>query len=159
MKKLLFFVIILCLFPFTLYAADVIYVQSLKAKIMSHPKFDSQLLCNVNRGDMLQVVEFDSGWYKVSTESFDGWINGLCVAEHPPMNKITVIKGDTFDLEKNARRRSSTTTSAAAARGLTPAERRRLSDENYSDYYSLNELENFTEKITDEEVEAFINSQ
>ena len=159
MKKIFIFVIITFLLPFTLYAADVIYVQSLKAKIMSHPKFDSQLLGNVNRGDMLQVVESDSGWYKVSTESFDGWVNGLCVAEHPPMKKITVIKDDIYDLEKNARRRSSTTTSAAAARGLTPAERRRLSEENYSDYYSLNELEDFTEKISEEEVEAFKQSQ
>jgi uncharacterized protein YgiM (DUF1202 family) len=155
MKKTVCLLFLVILLSGPLYAADIIYVQSLKAKIFSQPNFGSQLIGQAQRGTRLQVIEEEKGWYKVSSEAHVGWVNRLCVRENPPMEEVTVITEDTPDLEKNARKRASETTSSAAARGLTPADRKRLSDDNAADHHSLHKLLTFTEDITEEEVEHF----
>ncbi|MGA1791706.1 MAG: SH3 domain-containing protein [bacterium] len=155
MKKTFCLLFLIILLSGPIYAADIIYVQSLKAKIFSEPNFGSQLIGQAQRGTRLQVIEEGKGWYKVSSEAHLGWVSRLCVGENPPMEEVTVITEDTPDLEKNARKRASETTSSAAARGLTPADRKRLSDDHEADHHSLHKLITFTEDITEEEVEHF----
>ena len=158
MKKILCLFVVF-LFSGTVYAADVLYVQSLEATIFGQPSFASQVLGSACRGEKLQVIETGEGWYKVSTGSCEGWINMLCVADHIPLDKVTIINEDTPDLENNIRKRASSTTSSAAARGLTPSERKRMSDYEAADYHALGQLITYTEHITDEEVEEFKQSQ
>ena len=159
MKRALCLVCFIMLLSSHLYAADILYVQSLKAKIFSQPNFGSKLVGQTLRGAKLRVIEEGDGWYKVSADPCTGWVNRLCVGEAPPMERITVITDDTPDLEKNARKRASESTSSAAARGLTPADRKRLSDDHAADYHSLNRLVTSTEKITEKEVENFIKTR
>ena len=155
MKRIIWPLFLIILLSSPLYASDIIYVQSLKAKIFSQPNFGSQLIGEAQRGTQLQVIEEEEGWYKVSSDSQAGWVSRLCVGENPPMEEVTVITEETPDLEKNARKRASETTSSAAARGLTPADRKRLSDDHAADYHSLHKLITSTEDITEKEVEHF----
>jgi len=138
------------------YAADTLYVQSKKAKLMESPGFSSGVTTVLKRGDKLGVIEKSGAWYRVSARSGKGWINRLVVAEHPPMEKVAVLSDDAERLEKMARRRASAITSAAASRGLSEADRKRLSDKIGADYASLKKLETLSRRITEEEVEAFM---
>jgi len=160
MKKIISFIFFMLFMLFilanTLTATDLLYVQSVKAKILSNPKFDSKLIGCVNRGDSLELIESDNGWHRVSASSFDGWIHRLCVANTPPMQRVTVIKESETTLDQNARRRASSTTSAAAARGLTSGDRERLNNKNQPNYNELNKLEKFAEKITKKELDEFM---
>lgn len=155
-KKICLLCFLIFLFATTQSIADVLYVQSQKAKILSEPKFNSTLLGYVNKADSLQILESDNGWYKISVGSINGWIHRLCVAKTPPLQKVTIIKDNEITLDEKARRRASSSTSAAAARGLTAEDRKRLNNKNHPDYYSLEKLEELTEKITEEEVDKFM---
>ena len=159
MKKILFFMLIISFFTSSVYAADALYVQSVKAKLLSGAKFSSQAVGVVKRGDKLEVIKSEGRWYQVTTGSLTGWVNKLCVGERPPMAKISVIKGNKFDLGGKARKRVSSFTSAGAARGLTPAERKRLNSQSLADYQSLRELEELAGKITEQEIEEFVFSR
>ncbi|GMT43180.1 MAG: hypothetical protein IEMM0002_1591 [bacterium] len=157
MKRLFLIAIALGFFSGTLYAAaDNLYVQSKKAKVMSEPKFSSKLAGWVKRGDRLSLIEKGKGWYKVSFGELDGWVNRLCVSDNPPIKKVRVITEDSETRGDSARKRASAITSAAAARGLSDADRKRLSDMGRADYKSLGKLEVFARSITELEVGAFM---
>ena len=159
MKGFIGFIVCMSLFTGGLYAAETLYVQSSKAQIMSQPRFDSERLADVKNGDRLRVLEHGKRWFRVSTDSpnaVEGWIAGLHVAEYPPMKRVTVIHEGDVDLEKKARKRASAVTSAASARGLSPMERKRLSEQNRADYHQLGRMEAVADGITDKEVNAFI---
>ncbi|MGA1868214.1 MAG: SH3 domain-containing protein [bacterium] len=156
MKKILVFTFIISLFSSVLYASDVLYVQSAKAKIYGSPQFNSRLVGEVKKGDTLEVIMTKDRWYRVKNGELRGWINSLCVSKNKPIDKITVIQDNPIDLENNARRRASTVTSAAAARGLTDEDRHRLSDKKEADYILLKELEEFAKTITDQDIEKFM---
>ncbi|MGA1825393.1 MAG: SH3 domain-containing protein [bacterium] len=156
MKKAIFLAIIIGLISSPLYAIESVYVQSAKAKIFGSPKFDSRLVGEVKKGDKLEVLMTQNRWHRVKNDQLRGWINTLCVAETPPIKRVTVITEDKADLEENARRRASAITSAAAARGLTALDRKRVSDQNQADFALLEELEKFAEKITDKEINEFM---
>ena len=155
MKKILFFLVVINFLAGSVYAADVLYVQSVKAKLLNEAKFSSQAVGEVKRGDKLEVIKSEGRWYQVTTGVLTGWVNGLCVGENPPIAKISVIKENNVDLEDKARKRVSSFTSAGAARGLTPAERKRLSNQNPADYHSLHKLEELAGKITEHEIMEF----
>jgi len=155
MKRMVLAVMILGMFPAHALAVDTLFVQSAKAKVMSEPKFSAELVGTLVRGDKLEAHEVQGRWYRVSTGQIDGWINKLCVSEQPPLKKVTAIKGDTHELEENARKRASAITSAAAARGLTELQRKRLSEMEKADYQDLVGLETFSASISLQEVQSF----
>lgn len=155
MKTVLKAFLALVLFPFLAYAADAVYVQSAKAKIMSEPSFKSQELGVAQKGDKLTVAEKGDGWLKVSTGKTTGWVNKLVVSDSPPLDKVAVITAESADIGEKSRKRSSAMTSAAAARGLSDNERKRLTDEGRADYRALMEIERISGGISDKEVDAF----
>lgn len=154
MKTPLFLIAIFAVTP--LWAdADPLFVQSLKAKIMAEPNFKSKEIAVASRGDRLDGGGLKDGWYKVSVKNAEGWVNRLCVAETPPMDKVTAISADAADLGEKSRKRASAVTSAAAARGLSDAERKRMSDEGLADYRALGMLERTSAAISERDIEAF----
>ncbi|MBI5637218.1 MAG: SH3 domain-containing protein [Nitrospinae bacterium] len=155
MKRALLITAILALLPGMAAAADALFVQSAKAKIMSEPNFKAETVGTVNRGDRLERMETKDAWFKVKTGGKAGWINRLAVADTPPMDKVTVITADAEDLQEKSRKRSSAITSAAAARGLSDAERKRMSDIGQADHQSLARLEKVSGSITDQELLDF----
>lgn len=140
------------------YAADNLYVQSKTAKLRLKPDFSSQVSGELKRGDILTHIKTDKGWHKVLHGKSEGWINSLVVSKNPPMQKVIVITGGEEELEKKSRRRASSITSAAAARGLSGADRKRLSDKTRADFQTLDELEVSSSKITSDDVEKFSTS-
>ena len=122
MKKILFFVLIISFISGSVYAADALYVQSVKAKLLSGAKFSSQAVGEVKRGDKLEVIKSEGRWYQVTTGPLTGWVNKLCVGERPPMAKISVIKGNKFDLEDKARKRVSSSHHARETRAQVSEE-------------------------------------
>ena len=85
MKKILLFIVMITFLSGSAYAADVLYVQSVKAKLLSGAQFSSQTVGEVKRGDKLEVIQSEGRWYQVTTGSLTGWVNKLCVADSPPM--------------------------------------------------------------------------
>ncbi len=155
MRKTVLSLVVAAFIPFAAAAAESVYVQSAKARIMKEPNFTSTEVGTAKRGDKLQVVEKGDGWTKISSEKAAGWVNVLCISESPPLENEGVMKG-AKDIGSMSRRRASAVTSAAASRGLTEAERKRLSEGGALDYKSLMWAENVAYSVTDKDVDAFI---
>ena len=140
----LLFVTILLLASRGLWAQDVYYVQSLKARIMSRPSFKAVVMGEASKGTRLVSAGKEGNWIKVLFYSKEGYIPSLLLSTRPPMEKKSLIQGDETVIKRNVRRRTSTYTSAAAARGLAQDNRRRLSGEEKIDYDALEKVESFT---------------
>lgn len=138
----------------TVLAQEQYYVQSLKARIMSAPSFKAALVAEAGKGTKLTSSGKEGSWIKVEFGQKAGYVSSLLLSKTPPMQKVTLIKGNEDDIKKSVRRRASTYTSAAAARGLTQDDRRRVSTQEKVDYGSLEKMETFT--VTSEEVARFM---
>jgi uncharacterized protein YgiM (DUF1202 family) len=147
-------VVVSLFFATTLYAQTEYYVQSVKAKVMSGPSFKSGVIAEVAKGHKLAASGREGSWVKVRISDKDGYVSSLLVSTHPPFEKTGVIKGEEDDIKQGVRRRASSYTSAAAARGLAQDDRRRLSQEEKSDYESLEKMEAFT--LSPDEVTRFM---
>lgn len=147
--------LMLLLTTLTAFAADTRYVQSSKAKIFSNPSFQSEVVVTVNKGAALTVLETSDQWVKVSYQQQSGWISALLVGSKPPQEKITVIKDQDSDAQKDAvRRRASSSAGAAAARGLRQDERARASDQGQTNYPAVEKME--ANPVNEAEVETFM---
>lgn len=135
-------------------SADVVYVQSLKVRIMSAPSFSADTKGHALKGEPLTVLDRAGRWYKVGYGDKTGWVPRLVVGPKPPMKRVTVFTGEEKSISKEARRRASQVTSAAAARGLAEDDRRRLGHESAVDYRSLEKLNAIV--ITEQELSEFI---
>lgn len=157
MKRIISLVIIFA--ATVVFAADVLYVQSLKAKVMASPGFKSDVKAVVERGTELAVTGKEGDWFHVTTPSGnEGWVNRLTVSENPPLGTVKPVEKETAAVEDQSRRRASAMTSAAAARGLAEKDRKRLSQLGLADYDSLKSLEGFSGTITGDDVEKFVNT-
>lgn len=155
MRRILFFFLIAgSLYGSAWGAQEQYYVQSLKAKILSAPSFKAAIVAEAGRGAKLIALEKEGTWIKVEFSQKQGYVSSLLVSKNPPMQKVTLIKGNEDDIKQSVRRRASTYTSAAASRGLTQDDRRRLSTHEKVDYNGLEKMETFT--VTSEEVARFM---
>lgn len=132
----------LALLPLSVFAQDVVYVQSLKAKLMSAPSFKSDIIAVFKQGDKMEVIERQNRWIKVHKNGTTGWLPKLLVAVNPPLKKTSVLTATEDDSQKkNVRRRASSTATAAAARGLKQDDRARMSDQERADWKALKKVE------------------
>ena len=139
----------------TAFSADVVYVQSSKAKIFDSPTFQAPLLATANKGDALTLLETKDQWVKISYQQHTGWVPALLLSNKPPQEKITVIKGqDGGAPQSDARRRASASASAAAARGLRQDQRARASDQDQTNYPAVEKME--ANKVNEKDVETFM---
>ena len=155
MRKIIFLLsmaVALSLSALLAQAAEV-YVQSVKAKIVSGPSFKAPVIAEVAKGKKLESTGREGGWVKVRYDSKNGYVFSLLVSNHRPLEKVGYIKSGDAEIKQGVRRRASSYTSAAAARGLASDDRRRLSKEESANYGALEEMESFT--VTDAEVASF----
>lgn len=138
--KICFFVVLWAM-SLAVAAEQVLYVQSAQAKLMAAPDFNAAALQVLEKGASVTVVKEQGRWLQVHTQSADGWIPKLLLANHPPIEKFSVLKGNQEHLEKSARRRASTNVTAAATRGLRSDDRTRISDQGQPDYTELEKME------------------
>jgi hypothetical protein len=145
-KALLLLTIIagMTLFGPDLSAEETLYVQSVKAKVMSAPAFKSATLGTVGKGHRFVVLGKERSWVRVRYDFQAGFVSALLLSPRPPMDRVALIRAGDSDIAQGVRRRASTYTSAAAARGLTADDRRRLNRDEKADYGSLEKIESFT---------------
>jgi hypothetical protein len=137
-----------------LWAQDIYFVQSQKARVMSAPSFKGKIMGEAGKGTKLISSGREGSWIKVGFYQKEGYVSSLLLSKYPPMEKQTLIKGNEADLRQSVRRRASTYTSAAAARGLAQDDRRRLSAEEKADYGGLEKMESLS--VSSHEVARFM---
>lgn len=149
-------ILLLALFaiPLTGFAAEAVYVQSLKANIQKEPVLNSKVLAKVRKGQRLEVLEKTPGWYKVKHESEAGWVSRFLVAANPPLERVSVFSETNQDIGQNARRRASIVTTTAAARGLAADDRTRVNHRELANYSDLERIDAL--KVDDKETLAFL---
>ncbi len=135
--------------------AETLYVQSVKAKVLSAPSFKADQVLELSKGDAVELIEQKGAWYQVSHSEHQGWVSRLLVAPHPPRSKVSYISGeDAETIDKGARVRASKVATAGAARGLSADERRRASTETVADFFALHRME--TLSVENSEVMTFM---
>lgn len=137
-----------------LFAEEVYYVQSAKARILSSPSFKSAVLGEASRGSRLSVIKKEGRWVKVVFYGKQGYVAAILVTPYPPLAMKGLIRAEDTDFQQSVRRRASTYTSAAAARGLAQDDRRRIGGLEKADYDGLALVEAFT--VTEAELARFL---
>ena len=145
----------LLFFSISSYAADTVYVQSIKAKLYQTPDFKGNVVKLAVRGDKFSILEKKGNWYKISDDNNNYWVARLLVSKRKPLNKISVLANDTSSLKNNARRRASSVVTAGAARGLTADSRLRANEDSDTDYFSLRKIEAIS--VSDQDLQQFNN--
>ena len=153
MKRMIVFTVVLMLGLATVAVAEELYVQSVKAKVMSQPTFKSTVLAEVAKGHKFTATEKKGSWRKVTHGGKDAYVSSLLLSPNPPMAKVGLIKGENTEIKQDVRRRASTYTSAAAARGLAADDRRRMSTEVNADFHALEKIEAFS--VSNDEIAKF----
>ena len=155
MKNLSTFTLLLLL-TVTTALAETMYIQSKKAKLLSEPNFKSQSITSLEKSSPVDVIQKKGRWTEEQFGNSRGWVSSFILSKNPPLNRVTILKGDEVDLSKSARKRASAVTTAGAARGLAADDRMRNSDLQKTDYMALEKVEEMS--VTDEEIDAFIDS-
>lgn len=145
--------LIALLFVAPLTQAAVLYVQSVKAPILSATSFGSQKVAEASKGEALNEIEKKGSWHKVSYKNKTGWVSRLLISPNPPSGRVSVLVGTSENLESGARKRASAFTTAAAARGLAE-DRSRVSDKFKTNFRDVERMEAVT--ISDEAAMAFV---
>jgi hypothetical protein len=152
--RLVVMVLVIALSATLAQAEEIVYVQSLKAKIMAAASFKAKVVGEAARGYKLVAIAKMGTWIKVNYSGKEGYVSALLVSIRPPMEKLSLIKAEDTDGSHGVRRRASTYSSAAAARGLVQDDRRRLSKDEKIDYLGLEKVEAVT--ITNEDIVKFM---
>ena len=145
-------ILLLAILPQITHAGETLYIQSVKAKLMSAPSFQAETLEVMDKGSSIEAIESGERWIKVGYHGKQGWVNRLLVAAKPPLKKITVL--DEQAVSQEARRRASSVATSAAARGLTAEDRTRLNEKNGFDYEAVSRMESMV--IDESEVWRFL---
>ena len=93
-------------------ADRVVYVQSVRAKLLASPDPQAPVTATATRGEPLAVQENTLDWYRVSYQGKSGWVSGFLVAAEPPVQRVSLLDGAAPSLKDAARRRASTVTAA-----------------------------------------------
>lgn len=119
MKKFIL-VLISMLLPMGVFAAEKVYVQSVRANVLSGPAFSAQVVSVAPKGSEMNAAFVSGNWYRVSYNGKNGWVSKYQVSKNPPMKQISFFDriGNYFN-QDDARRRASRTTVVGAVRGLS----------------------------------------
>lgn len=151
-KKIVLLKLLLLAFAVSASAADL-FVQSVKAPILSAPSLGSSKVAEAVKGESLKELEKKGDWYRVAYKDITGWVSRLLVGSKPPSGKVSVLEDTEERIEKGARKRASAFTTAAAARGLAE-DRARISDKYRVDFRGVELMEAVS--ISDEEALLFL---
>ena len=79
MKKLL---LIGLLLSFSLVTqAGQMYVRSANAKLMDADSFKANMLGKIKKGEQVDILEKQKGWYRISHEGKEGWVNKFVLSK------------------------------------------------------------------------------
>lgn len=138
--------------PFTVSGAEILYVQSAKARLMEQPSFTAPVLTEIDKGDAVDVEQRSDRWIRVKHGSVSGWLPSLLLSAQKPVEKISVLDEES-NVSGTARRRASAVITAGATRGLTADDRRRLDAQEVTNYAALRWIENIA--VTEDDIDRF----
>lgn len=148
MKKFTF-ILLSMLLPICGYAADKVYVQSVRANVLSGPAFSAQIISVAPRGSEMTAAFVSGNWYRVTYNGKSGWISRYQVSKQQPMKQVSFFgRIGNFFKKDDARRRASRTTVVGAVRGLS-ADGENADQTEAADYKAL---EKMNEMSVDEQV-------
>lgn len=155
-KKIIFSIIVLSILYVARlsFAEDILYVQSLRAKIFLQPSFDSVVITEVQKGYKFNSLEKKGNWFRLSISGKDGYISSYLVGKNAPLSRTEIGKEAATVTESARSRASQQTTAVAGVRGLAEERRARLGKEEKLNYEALEKIEKFS--ITDEELKVFM---
>jgi uncharacterized protein YgiM (DUF1202 family) len=133
---------------------QIVYVQSLKVKLLSSPDPHSTVTATAARGQTLEVLEQTPDWYRVTYQGSSGWVPDFLVSEKPPLERVSLLGETSPSLEHASRRRASTVTAAGGSRGLLAGETAEAEEGETYDWQAVQAMED--PSVTDEEVEEFL---
>ena len=136
------------------FAADQVYVQSKRAKLLEAPDFRAATVLVAEKGVALAVLEEGPRWMRVRLDDSEGWVPLLVVGEKPPLEKVSVLDQGAEEVNQATRRRAASASSAGATRGLMEDTRRRSTAATDADFDALARMESL--EIPESEVEAFL---
>lgn len=129
------------------------YISSNKAKVLASPSFQAELVVELVKGDMVEVVDQKGVWLNVSVANKTGWLSKFLVKETPPNDRVTVLPGDNKTELKDVRRRASAITTAAAARGLAATARAESESKVVANLEGVRYMESFS--VSSQELQQF----
>lgn len=144
-----FIFLFLCMISLTTMAADLLYVQSERAKLVSEPGFKASVITELVKGDELILLGQDKSWRQVEFQGQTGWISGLLVANKPPVAKVSHIGSDDSSVTGVVRRRASTVATAGAARGLTSEEESNTLNSDYQELVIMEAINVESDELTE----------
>lgn len=153
-KVILYCLIIIFTFFSIAFTEDVLYVQSVMAKVYSKPSFNSDVLFQLNKGYKIEIFSKEGNWVKVTLGGKTGYISSFLLGKNPPLEKVTVSKEKLSTDIENPRSRVSHTTAVAGVRGLSQERRARLGKEEKVDYEALEKIESIN--ISEDELKNFM---
>jgi uncharacterized protein YgiM (DUF1202 family) len=119
MKKFIY-ILVSMLLPICGYAADKVYVQSVRANVLSGPAFSAQVISVAPKGSEMTAAFVSGNWYRVTYNGKSGWISRYQVSKQKPVKQISFFgRVGNFFKKDDARRRASRTTVVGAVRGLS----------------------------------------
>ena len=154
MKKIALLLALFVALPSFAAAEEYLYILSARAKLLSNPKFGSETILNMTKGEKVITIEKSNNWFKVEYEGKQGWLSRLSVSPHPPVKRKRRLAGVDTKLRNNSRRRASNVSTTAAVRGLRDLSGNQLNSKDIMDFAALDEMEKLN--ISDDEVFAFM---
>ena len=122
---------------------DIIYIQSVTAKVYSEKKLGSESLGLVKRGQAFQVIAREGDWYNIKFNNKSAWISKLFVSSFKPVGVADISNIEKISPEKLSRKRSYNYSTSAATRGISVSERGRSHDEKFrTNTQALEKIEN-----------------
>ncbi|TPW11535.1 MAG: hypothetical protein FD130_1961 [Halothiobacillaceae bacterium] len=153
MRRFTFFTLLTLLAAHS-FAAEPLYIQSIKAKLLTQPSFASAMIREIPKGEVVELIAQEQQWLKVRYQSHEGWLPKLVVGSAPPLDKKSLLDDTSQPLTSNARRRASESSATAAARGLRDEARARDSDAAQADFNALKRVDDSA--VSDHEAQEFI---
>jgi len=130
------------------------FVKSYFAYVYETPKFQTDSLLKLTRGEPVEELEKSGNWIKIKAKDQVGWIHRMSISNQSYSSKITAPKKAI--VKKPKRRRNPRLRSARAAvgvKGLRESQVNKIK-ESETDYKAVEEMETFV--INEETAARFL---
>lgn len=136
-------------------AGELVYISTLKAKLLKEPTAQSQIIVEIQRGESVEVKKTDGSWIEVTYKNKTGWLSKLFTSKTAPLKNSDVTNLKQLDSDKVGRVRLNYE-NKGAARGLTdggPKISRNGFSDNQKVYEGLQSIEN--QSLSKDEIQKF----
>ncbi|MDJ0834021.1 MAG: SH3 domain-containing protein [Gammaproteobacteria bacterium] len=134
-------------------AAELMYVNSKKAKLYQQASFSAPVISGLSKGNEVEVLTTEGKWMRVKYAALNGWVPRYSLSKSKPSEESVSFfnRIKSFFTSDNKRARVSNVSTAGGVRGLSDGE---METSGNRDYESVEKMEQMT--VSEQEVETFI---